>query len=444
MSPAWPRRSSTGAGDSLREAVTLSNLGEVCLEFGEVKEALDYLLRSYETLLNNDEGELVANIMVSVGKAYQRLGNGSLARDFAEKAIAIAMKDGNLLTQSQAWHLLGLISFADNSLEIAESQYGKALGFCELLKNERERAALLLDLGAIHALKGDMDQALDRFSVVLTIAEDCGAKRLVNTAYKGLSGVYETKGDFRKALDYHKRFSRFERESLSEDAGRKIKDITVRYEVEESSRESEKYRLRNIELKEKTDALESDKAGITHLANHDQLTGLPNRRLLLELLKKTFDIARRNGTKVGILYIDLDNFKPINDQYGHSAGDLTLVAISARLRVILRASDTVARVSGDEFVAVLTTVGDDEDVAIAARKIIEECGQPLLIEDRQCQVGFSIGIAMYPDDGDSIELIVNAADEAMYRVKRGAKNGFAFAHDSQIGVEQGLPVRPHR
>ena len=121
------------------------------------------------------------------------------------------MKDGNLLMQSQAWHLLGLISFADNSLDIAESQYGKALGFCELLKNERERAALLLDLGAIHALKGDMDQALDRFSVVLTIAQDCGAKRLVNTAYKGLSGVYETKGDFRKALDYHKRFSRFER-----------------------------------------------------------------------------------------------------------------------------------------------------------------------------------------------------------------------------------------
>ena len=116
-----------------------------------------------------------------------------------------------------------------------------------------------------------------------------------------------------------------------------------------------------------------------------------------------------------MLYIDLDDFKPINDRLGHSAGDRALVAVAERLRAMLRASDTVARVGGDEFVAVLTTVKDGRDIALAAKKIIEECGRPLKIEGSRCRVGFSMGIALFPDDGDTIELIVNAADAAMYR-----------------------------
>jgi diguanylate cyclase (GGDEF)-like protein len=118
------------------------------------------------------------------------------------------------------------------------------------------------------------------------------------------------------------------------------------------------------------------------------------------------------------------------------------VAIAERLRAMLRASDTVARVGGDEFVAVLTTVKDGRDIALAARKIIEECSKPLTIEDSQCRIGFSMGIALFPDDGDTIELIVNAADAAMYRVKQKNKNGYAFARGGDI--EMAIQAGPRR
>jgi diguanylate cyclase (GGDEF)-like protein len=181
------------------------------------------------------------------------------------------------------------------------------------------------------------------------------------------------------------------------------------------------------------EALEKAAVTITHLANHDQLTGLPNRRLLFELVQKTFDIAARNGTKVGVIYLDLDDFKPINDRLGHLAGDRALVAVADRLRSLLRAADTVARVGGDEFIAVLSNVRDRCDIELAAEKILEECNQPFSIEGVECRVGSSMGIAVFPEDGATLEEIVSAADSAMYRVKRGGKNGIAFAGDADPG-----------
>jgi diguanylate cyclase (GGDEF)-like protein len=603
------------AGNRLREAVTLDGIGEVCLALGEIKEALDYFLRAYETVPDEGESELIASVLYDIGSAYHNMGNWSLAREFTEKAMGVARTAGNLQAEGRCLHLLGLIFLASDRAELAEKDMLKALALCESLKNEQERASLLLDLGSINISNGDLDEGLKRFRVALDIAELVGAKRLLNSAYEKLSEAYEIQGNFKLSLDYYKRFSRFEHEALNEDTSRKIKNITVQYEIEKSRQEAEIYRLKNIELKGKTEELETanrqilamaetgrritasldldtvintlydtlshyvpfelfglalyneeendldyrayilsgkriqrsrvtpdakrsyaykslkrkipifvpdtenvpegliegepirygpatgslmflplviddrsiglitvqsmarnalnsrhlvlvetlapyvaiavenslihdrldamnrsirgekeelekETVTITHLANHDPLTGLPNRRLLFELLQKTFDIARRNNTKVGVIYIDLDNFKPINDRFGHFAGDHALVAVAERLKAMLRASDTVARVGGDEFVAVLGSAKDREDIALAARKILEECAKPFSIEKHLYKVGLSMGIAIYPDDGDTIERIVSAADAAMYRIKHDEKNGFAFASDA--------------
>ena len=144
-------------------------------------------------------------------------------------------------------------------------------------------------------------------------------------------------------------------------------------------------------------------------------------------------IREVHDTKVGVVYIDLDDFKPINDKLGHLAGDRALVAIAERLRAMLRASDTVARVGGDEFVAVLATVKDRQDIALTAKKILEECGRPFFVDGTRCLVGLSMGIAVFPDDGSSIERVVSSADAAMYVVKRNRKNGFSFADGQAEG-----------
>ncbi len=182
----------------------------------------------------------------------------------------------------------------------------------------------------------------------------------------------------------------------------------------------------NRDLKRDKRALEKASREISHLANHDTLTGLPNRRLLFELLEDARRQADRQHGLIGVMYIDLDDFKPINDRYGHFTGDHALVAIAERLRVLLRSSDMVARVGGDEFVAVLRNVKSKADIELVAEKILAECPQPLDFIDPDCRVRLSMGIAVYPDDALTIEELVNRADAAMYAVKHGLKNDYAF------------------
>ena len=610
------------AGNRWREAVTLSNIGEVCLDLGELKEALDYFLHAYETVPDDREAELVSNVLLNIGTTFQRMENWPLAREFTEKALVIADEAGNKLIEANCWLALGRIALASEDSLGAESRFTKALGIAEELKNGKLKVEILLELGSIHVKGSRPQKALDRYNEALLGAERLGAKALIHQAYERLSEAHEQIGDYKTALDYYRRFSRYEREVLSEDTSRKIKNITVQYEVEKSRQEAEIYRLRNIELKEKTDAIEEvnrqivsiselgrhitssldfdtvvstlyasldqhldvtvfgiaihdeeesllewrvfiefgkrihrpvqrldyrrsyaawaiknkkiifigdaeaehnkylpggrvthgkpaasvvvlpltiedrvigvltlqsyeknaytekhrvllealgpyvaiaienslihdrveelnrvilgEKAEleqaalrINHLANHDSLTGLPNRRLLFELLQKSFDIASRSGSKVGVIYVDLDNFKPINDRFGHFAGDHALVIMSERLKSILRASDTVARVGGDEFIAVLTNAPDRLAIELAAKKILEECGRPISLEGEECCMGLSMGIAVYPDDGDHIDDLVNHADSAMYRIKHENKNGYSFySGEDQSAVGQ--------
>jgi len=599
------------AGNRWREAVTLSNIGEVCLDLGEHKEALDYFLRAYETIPDDSESELVSNILLNIGTTFRRMENWVLAKEFTEKALAICQESQNLQLSAQCWLSLGRIACASDERKAAEGHFLKALDAVERLKNEKVKAETLLELGTVQVLESRPSKALERYNAALASAEHIGSKALINQAYERLSEAYELLKDYRTALDYYRRYARYEREVLSEDTTRKIKNVTVQYEVEKSRQEAEIYRLRNYELRQKTEELEEANRQIlsiselgrritssldfdniistlyeslkshmdvtvfgialhdevddtlewrvfmengkrlhrpikkleygksfaawcvqnrksifvtdaekdsekyvpegrtslgkpavglifvpllieervigiltiqsyekdsyteshrillealspylaiaienslihdrveelnrsiigekeeleqaamrsSHLANHDALTGLPNRRLLFELLQKSFDIASRSHTKVGVIYMDLDNFKPINDRFGHLAGDSALITISARLRSILRASDTVARVGGDEFIAVLTNIHDREAIELAAQKILEECSRPIPLDSEECTVGVSMGIAVYPDDGEVIADLVNRSDTAMYRIKHEGKGTYTF------------------
>ena len=172
---------------------------------------------------------------------------------------------------------------------------------------------------------------------------------------------------------------------------------------------------------------------IAHFANHDLLTGLPNRRLLFELLQKTFDISARTTAKVGVIYIDLDDFKPINDRFGHFAGDNALIVMAKRLRSLLRSSDTVARVGGDEFIAVLSNVTDTDQIRLAAGKILDECGKPFAIDGNRCCISLSMGIAIFPDDGGDIGDYRRRGRYGHVRNKRAQKNGYAFARKRNLG-----------
>lgn len=170
-----------------------------------------------------------------------------------------------------------------------------------------------------------------------------------------------------------------------------------------------------------------DEEKINFLAYHDSLTALPNRVLFYDRLSQAISQARRRDSRLALLFLDMDGFKSINDDYGHQAGDVVLQSAANRLLACVRDVDTVARLGGDEFAIVLGEIEKTEDVITIAEKIIQKLMEPLLLRDvRECCIGVSIGIAIYPDDGTEIDSLMSVADSAMYASKAAGKGTYTF------------------
>jgi diguanylate cyclase (GGDEF)-like protein len=162
--------------------------------------------------------------------------------------------------------------------------------------------------------------------------------------------------------------------------------------------------------------LVAEREALQHLALHDPLTGLPNRVLVYDRITQAVLVAKRNQTEFAVLVVDLDGFKSVNDNFGHTAGDLVLQQISVRLVDAVRGSDTVGRWGGDEFVVVYAGVGDAAARTMAAR-LVAAIKAPLDVEGQSVTVGATVGVSTYPGSGDDVHTLVDAADRDMYRVK---------------------------
>lgn len=162
-------------------------------------------------------------------------------------------------------------------------------------------------------------------------------------------------------------------------------------------------------------------------AHHDNLTGLANRRLLTDYLLKMLPLAERKGSNLALIYMDLDGFKPINDTLGHEAGDQVLIEIARRIQTVVRESDLVARVGGDEFVAVAIDVEGREGARQVCDRLLEAIRRPILLEAGPRELGASLGVALFPEHGNDEETLIQLADSAMYHVKKSGKNAIGFA-----------------
>ncbi|HKQ31531.1 MAG TPA: diguanylate cyclase [Burkholderiales bacterium] len=176
-----------------------------------------------------------------------------------------------------------------------------------------------------------------------------------------------------------------------------------------------------------------------HLAYHDALTDLPNRALFFDVLRQSFSRAKRSARLLALLYIDIDDFKPINDQYGHHAGDQLLKVIAERLNAAVRKRDIVARLGGDEF-AILQADIPHIDVAVGlAQKLLHTVSQPFMLEGRQVRTSASIGIASYPADLVEAEDLLRNADKAMYLAKQQGRNTYRLYDDTMSGLSARQP-----
>ena len=159
-----------------------------------------------------------------------------------------------------------------------------------------------------------------------------------------------------------------------------------------------------------------------NMAHFDTLTGLPNRTLYFDRLAQTYETSKRHGRNFAILYIDLDDFKKVNDTMGHSAGDMLLKQVSRRMLDVVRKSDTVGRLGGDEFMIILAELSQPMNAEVVAQKLLDTLTKPVELGGQQATVGACIGVAIFPNDAEDMDQLIKMADEAMYACKAAGKN----------------------
>ena len=185
------------------------------------------------------------------------------------------------------------------------------------------------------------------------------------------------------------------------------------------------------EIVEHLEELSRSRNALEHLARHDPLTGLPNRRVFFERLEHALAAARRSAKPLAVLFVDLDHFKQLNDSLGHSCGDRVLQAVANLLRSATRESDTVARLGGDEFVILIEQLDDPGRVVAVLHKLHERFQLPMLLDGHEVKVQASMGVSLFPRDGDDIESLVQQADRAMYVAKNAGRNTYSYESNEQ-------------
>ncbi|HKJ54214.1 MAG TPA: diguanylate cyclase [Gammaproteobacteria bacterium] len=217
-----------------------------------------------------------------------------------------------------------------------------------------------------------------------------------------------------------------------------LQDITAQKKAEQEILEAKENLERQVvertrelantvkQLQEQIAEREKIAAELDFLANHDALTGLPSLRLCKDRLEQSLAEARRNRQSSAVMFLDLDGFKSINDEHGHEFGDQVLKSIAQRIRIEMRETDTVARIGGDEFVIILSSLPNEDIAGRIAAGLLRQIAQPIEVDGIEVEVSVSIGIAFYPRDGTTAAELIRSADKAMYRVKHDGKNSFGL------------------
>jgi diguanylate cyclase (GGDEF)-like protein len=187
-----------------------------------------------------------------------------------------------------------------------------------------------------------------------------------------------------------------------------------------------------LEILSQLSELQASRTALAHLAQHDPMTGLPNRRCFFERLERAIANARRSNKPLAVLFVDLDHFKQINDRFGHAVGDQVLQSVARQLSSITREIDTVARLGGDEFVILLEHFEQTRDILQIVQKLHERFQTSLLIDGHELDIHASIGVSLYPRDGISAEQLLQYADSAMYNAKNSGRNTYTFHDDGEL------------
>jgi len=410
-------------GDQTGEAATRSNVGRLYLLLDDAPKALTHLELALDLARVTTNRRLEAEIHDNLCNALRMTGQDKAAGTHGLRSIEMYQEIEYHPGEAEA-----LSSIGDLYLEMGD--YTQALNFLQLtaevsqkIDRRQEVARALRRIGTLHAREGRMEMALTYLQRAFEAAEESGAKREIVRCHAELSGVYKQMGDSPAALEHFEEFYRNERLLFDEESDRRLKTIEIVHQVENARKDAEIYQLRNVELQREVDERKQAQTALERLATIDTLTGLANRRYFLELAERAVYQARRYSRPLSVVMIDVDNFKHINDTFGHAAGDQVLTNIARRMQSVLRRSDILGRYGGDEFVVLLPETGQEgarrmtERLRAAVAQTVEKMGE------MDMPVSLSVGVSSSYDTTDvSLEVLLQRADKALYTSKQGGRN----------------------
>ena len=423
----------TQSGDEAGRALTLNNIGVAYFELGEIESALDFHVQALRLARDINERQVEVYAQVNLGADLHALNRYEEAQTVNAAALDLAERIGDRECQIEALNHEGRALAGLGQLSSAFAIHQRALAAARGIGSPALEYRCLADIGRAYLDIDELDAAVTHLREALAIAERIGLKRDVFWTHERLSLALERAGNPVAALYHHRAFYAVEREVQGERVAARNKTLALQFETAHAQQEAQFERQRNESLADVNAALRSandEKSALmeklSHQATHDMLTGLPNRALLLDRFEHALVTAARYGRSLAVMFIDLDGFKLVNDTLGHHRGDQLLIEVAKRFQATVRDCDTVARMGGDEFTVMVSEFHGHADAGRVALRLIEALKTPIRLDDHEVTITASVGVSLFPEDGDQTETLARYADLALYRAKEEGRNTVRF------------------
>ena len=403
------------------EVKTLQNVGVVYFEMGRYQNALEYFQKSLEISDTLNDTHTYALTLSNIGRAHHKLNEHDTALKYQHDSLKLMEGLQDKSGISDALVEIGRTHLNLDNLQEAEAYLQQSLDIKSEVGDRKGHAETCLYLGALFSKQTDYKRAAELFETALVTAEEISAKAEMYRAHEGLANALKGAGQLEAAFTHLNSYVRIKDEMFNAASDQRFQALRVGYEVEQTEKEAEIYRLRSVELARMNDKLQILTEQLERQAKEDPLTTLYNRRHFDAVLEEAYSKSQRYGNPMSVMICDIDNFKRVNDTFSHAVGDEVLVRVAQIFKDTIRESDTVARYGGEEFVVLYpeTLLGAALPVCERLRSAVEN--HPWHEVHAELHVTISVGVCDDTTLGSG-ETMVARADDKLYEVKRNGKN----------------------
>ncbi len=405
------------------EATALKDIGHLYLLLGDLPRALPHLEQCLDLASILKDRRLEADALAKLCDACRVAGQNQRAVQYGLRSVELYQEIGYHGGEAEAFNSLGEVYLALEDFHQAHNFLQLTAEVSERIGRPLEVARAQRKIGALYLRQGQLDLTFSHLFRALEIATEAGSQRVISECHRELAEAFKKSGDPARALMHFEHYFELHQAVFDAESDRRLKTIEIAHQVESARKDREIYQLRSVQLQQEIEERKKAQAALEQLATQDGLTGLFNRRHILELAARAFDQAQRYRRPLSTIMLDIDHFKEINDTFGHAAGDKILSEVGGRMQALMRKVDMLGRYGGDEFIIFLPETGQEGARRLAERLRAALCEQPQSF-GVEIDVTISMGISSTYGSAPGLTLdeLIRQADQALYLAKQSGRN----------------------